>query len=509
MSLNGVPLSRFFLLLLTFWTGALTLSIEVFAFRSMALILSSSIVVTSVIIALVIISLSFGYYLAIRVDAIQRLHKIRWGLFIVCFSLPFMALVAPAVTGVLGPFVYNQDHLIAMGIGSLLSLVLLTLPLPLFLGYVSPLLFSCLRQHYTSDQETAARSFIASGIGSLVGSIVPNLILIPFIGMVHSYLLLAGITAFMLIRLLTKRIFFLTIAIVLALSIAASFLSDTFRYRSYLAVEETPYQTIHVWQHPKNDVITMSFNTQIGSQSYLDERLLYRSRSYFDNVLLFFLNEYPSPKNVLMLGSAGSTISTLANIFLSEHVDLSFTNVDIDPAVHSLAKKWFNAEFDNVRFVSDDARAFIQSERDTYDVIILDVYVNELFIPATLYSVEFFQLVRDRLKDNGIVTMNVNGKGAESPIIRAGLGSLGKVFEHVYVTTNINEGVHFAPILISASPALVDFQAMADVNPIVPLKNELGKMPERTVEVDTKNLPFIEDDRAMIEYLSIATFLTN
>lgn len=499
-------LSRNYLLLLTFWTGLVTLSIEVFSFRSMALILSSSIVVTSIIIALVIISLSFGYYLSIGVQPEKRIKQIARGLVVVCCGLPAMALIAPLATRLLGPFTYSDGHLAAIAATSFVALMILTVPLPLFLGYVSPLLFSVLRRHYPSDQETAAKSFIASGIGSLLGSIVPNLLLIPLIGMMHSYLALAGMTALLLTRLLPLNKALLLLSLVAAISMLISLLSNKLYFRDNIAVSETPYQTIFVWKRPKSDVVTMSFNAQIGNQSYLDEQLAYRSHSYFDNVLLFLLQDYPNKKEVLMLGSAGATISTIANRYLGDTIDLSFTNVDIDPEVHRLAKRWFNADHEGVRFVSEDARSFIRTDSQLYDLVILDVYVNELFIPATLYSVEFFQQVRRRLKPGGIVTMNVNAKGEQSPIIQAGLGSLAKSFDHVYVTTKINEGATFAPILISASQQAIDFQKMADANPAAILHRELGKMPARTRKVEADNLPYIEDDSAMTEYLSIATF---
>ena len=503
----NTKLSRNYVLLLTFWAGLVTLAIEVFSFRSMALIISSSIVVTSIIIAFVIISLSFGYYLSIGVKPENQAKQVSKGLIIVCCSLPAMALIAPVATKLLGPFIYSEGHMAAMAVTSFIALILLTLPLPLFLGYISPLLFSALRQHYPSDQEAAAKSFIASGVGSLLGSIVPNLFLIPFIGMMHSYFALAGVTALLLTRLISFKKSLLLLAVVATTSTIISLFSDRLYFRENLEISETPYQTIFVWKKPKSDIVTMSFNAQIGSQSYLDEKLAYRSSSYFDNVLLFLLKDFPKKKDVLMLGSAGATISTLANRHLGDNINLSFTNVDIDPEVHRLAKRWFKAGHEKVDFVAEDARSFIRKDSRLYDLVILDVYVNELFIPATLYSVEFFQLVRKRLKPGGIVTMNVNAKSSQSPIIRAGLGSLSKAFDNVYVTTNINEGRSFAPILISASQNEIDFLAMAKANPVAILSSELGKMPARTSKVYAKDLPYIEDDSAMTEYLSMATLV--
>ncbi len=112
----------------------------------------------------------------------------------------------------------------------------------------------------------------------------------------------------------------------------------------------------------------------------------------------------PRPKRLLEIGlGGGRTVSYLHRAMPS----LSVTAVEIDPAVVAVARKHFGlVEDKRLQVVVDDGRKFIQENNEKYDIIIIDAY-RGTWVPETLTSVEFFELVKRRLKPGGAVAQNV------------------------------------------------------------------------------------------------------
>ncbi|MDH3692092.1 MAG: fused MFS/spermidine synthase, partial [Gammaproteobacteria bacterium] len=76
---------------------------------------------------------------------------------------------------------------------------------------------------------------------------------------------------------------------------------------------------------------------------------------------------------------------------------------------YDLAQKHFNVNLDkNDRIVFEDARAFLRHSQDQYDLIFLNLYSGS-FIPCHTHTKEALDLMRDRLKPNGLLVSNIVG----------------------------------------------------------------------------------------------------
>jgi predicted O-methyltransferase YrrM len=109
-------------------------------------------------------------------------------------------------------------------------------------------------------------------------------------------------------------------------------------------------------------------------------------------------------KSMLILGSAAGGAIRQAQQVLPE---LAITGVDIDPAVHDVAVKYFGVNPAKAKLVSRDARHFIERDQEHYDFIIVDVYAGE-FLPPHCTSQQFFTRVREHLNPGGAVFINTN-----------------------------------------------------------------------------------------------------
>ncbi|MFD2167698.1 spermidine synthase [Thalassotalea euphylliae] len=114
----------------------------------------------------------------------------------------------------------------------------------------------------------------------------------------------------------------------------------------------------------------------------------------------------PNPERILIIGLGGGTMSNTLHQLLP---NATIENVEIDPAVIDVARKYFSFfENDHVTSVVKDGRIYIKRallKKQTYDWIILDAF-NGDYIPEHLLTKEFLTEAKGLLSDNGVLTAN-------------------------------------------------------------------------------------------------------
>lgn len=115
---------------------------------------------------------------------------------------------------------------------------------------------------------------------------------------------------------------------------------------------------------------------------------------------------HPDPESVLVIGLGGATLPIALHMVLPDAV---IDSVEIDPAVVRVARNYFGyTTGPRQRVFVDDGRAYVERahrEGRQYDIVMLDAFSAD-YIPAHLLTVEFLQLVRDILAQDGIVVAN-------------------------------------------------------------------------------------------------------
>ena len=97
------------------------------------------------------------------------------------------------------------------------------------------------------------------------------------------------------------------------------------------------------------------------------------------------------------------------------------TTVELDPDVVDAAYTWFKLPRDpRLRVEVDDGRRFLQRTDERYDVIMVDAFYSD-GVPFHLTTLEFVELMRERLTPGGVIATNVIGAltGGSSQITRA------------------------------------------------------------------------------------------
>ena len=140
---------------------------------------------------------------------------------------------------------------------------------------------------------------------------------------------------------------------------------------------------------------------------------------------------HQGPKSVLVVGNgAGVTAGALASYPDIERIVIC----EIEPVVPASAKAFFAdvnehvLEDPRVTVVYDDGRHFLQTTDEKFDIITTDPIHPWVRGAATLYSLEYLQLVRQRLAPGGVVTQWVPLYETDPASVKSQLATFAQVF---------------------------------------------------------------------------------
>jgi spermidine synthase len=140
---------------------------------------------------------------------------------------------------------------------------------------------------------------------------------------------------------------------------------------------------------------------------------------------------HPHPKSVLIVGvGAGVTAGAL-----SVHPEVERIVIcEIEPMVPRSARAYFGNEnhhvFDDprVQLVFDDARHFLQTTHEKFDIITSDPIHPWVRGAATLYSLEYLTLAKNHLAPGGVVTQWIPLYETDERSVKSEIGTFAAVF---------------------------------------------------------------------------------
>lgn len=150
------------------------------------------------------------------------------------------------------------------------------------------------------------------------------------------------------------------------------------------------------------------------------------------------------PKNALVIGAGVMQTEALIAADGAE-----VTTVEIDPMVADVGNRLFLAynhmdTLTNRTVVVDDAKHFLATTAARYDLIVADTPAAFSTQPATLYSLPFYQSVRDHLSPRGVFVGNMTSQFVPGDTIsRRVAASVLRTFKQVIVVTPASVGWSF------------------------------------------------------------------
>lgn len=201
--------------------------------------------------------------------------------------------------------------------------------------------------------------------------------------------------------------------------------------------------------------------------------------------------------DILILGMGTGTFAVQCEKYFP---GCNITGVEIDDKITDLAHEYFDLPED-ITVYTYDGRAFLQTDTGKYDVILVDAY-QDITIPFQMSSSEFFNLVKDHLKENGIMVMNMNMHGnGETDITTYLSDTVASVFPNV-ATVNVVGSTNrelFASVNADLFKAL---EYNADFSEDDGLRFQLGKVMDGMIPYESTGL-ILTDDKAPVELLGM------
>jgi spermidine synthase len=173
---------------------------------------------------------------------------------------------------------------------------------------------------------------------------------------------------------------------------------------------------------------------------------------------------HPNPKTVLVVGfGAGVT----AGSFVLHPEVKRIVICEIEPLIPGVVSQYFkNENYDvvhdpRVEIVYDDARHYILTTKEKFDVITSDPIHPWVKGAATLYTKEYFDLVKKHLNPGGIVTQWVPLYESHLDVVKSEFATFFDVFPAGTVWSNDINGKGYDVVLAGqVSPLPIDVDAM-------------------------------------------------
>jgi spermidine synthase len=466
-----------------FAAGIGTLATEIAASRLLAPYFGNSTIVWANVIGLTLASLSLGYWLGGRLA--DRRPSARILGFVVVSAACLIALATLVARPILDLSVEGLDRVSAgAAIGSFFGVLILFVPPVTLMGMVSPFAIRLAIRDVESAGTVAGRLYAVSTIGSLLGTFLSALVLIPAIGTQRTLLASAALIGGTGAVLLGRRWFVLAVALAALLLLPPGAVKGQ---SGLIYEDESRYQFIQVVE--RDGVRRLYLDEGLATHSVWRRDEVLTGGVWDTYIAVVDLLGRP-PERVAMLGNAAGTA---ARAYERYYPTAEIDGVELDPAVSKAGRKYFGmGEIDTLTVHDMDARAFLRRTDERFDVIIVDAY-RPPYVPFYLATEEFFELVRDRLTPGGIVALNVATTPENRDLPEHIGGTLASVLPRAFAW----QPLKFNQIVIgqNGEPTGSERPAPADVAPLV-------EHLRRTMRpIEPSDDPWT-DDRAPVEWIT-------
>lgn len=423
---------------LVFGAGTGSLATEICASRLLAPYFGSSTLVWANLIGIVLAALAAGYWLGGRV-ADRRPDPRLLG------AIVAAAAVAVAATPfVARPFldltVRGLDQVSAgAAIGSFFAVALLFAPAVVLLGAVAPFAIRLALTDVARGGEIAGRFYALSTAGSLLGTFLPALVAIPLVGTQRTLLGTAVVLALSGSLLLGRRGLALAAALAALIAVPPGAVKAS---AGLLHEEESRYQYLQVVQE-SDGARYLHINEGIAVHSVWRSATVLTGGEWDMFLAVPELLGHPVSRIAILGNAGGTTARALRRYYPQATIDA----VELDPAVTRVARRWFGLEEGpRLRVHTADARPFLRSTEERFDLILIDAY-HQPYVPFYLATREFFRLTRERLQPGGIVALNVAMVPGDEALVHGVAGTLRAEYPQVEVWP----ALHYSRLVIGLS----------------------------------------------------------
>lgn len=397
MTNQPAPLKSY--LLIAFVEGAAVMASELLGAKMIAPFYGSSLLVWSSVIGVTLAALATGYfvggYLADKITGNTLLFTV------LAIGSAFIGLM-PVLARLI------MDATLGLGVrtGSLVSTFVFLFPPLVCMGMVSPIIIRLASRDVQHTGRTAGTVYAVSTVGGILATFLVGFYAIPIWGITLPALVAAaGLGVFPILYFLSSKRFPISIGLIILM--AGLFLG--------LGREKADPSVLYQSEGLLGQVIVSQFEHIVRDTVY-HNRVLFVNRLPQANIDLQTRNSLwpyvhststiasikPPGSKALILGFGGGSV---ADEFL--RLGFQVEGCEFDERIANAAKAYFYPD-QNVHIYVDDARHFVRTTQNRYDIVMFDVFSGEHQPPHVL-TLESFHEVKRIIAPDGLVIVNFTG----------------------------------------------------------------------------------------------------
>jgi spermidine synthase len=316
--------------------------------------------------------------------------------------------------------------------------------------------------------------YAANTVGGILGGIGFSIIFIPWLGTQNSQRLLIGLAALAALLMFAmfawksvkdaslaaviRGVVIFAVLVLFPVALAkhvAKIPGELIAYGRNMATRMGEAEMLYVGEGMNNSVAVSKENGSDVRNFHISGKIEASSEPQ-DMRLQRMLGHLPAlvhsgPRSVLIVGcGAGVTAGT----FTLYPGITNITICEMEPLVPHISATYFKDENYGVvtdprtRIIFDDARHYIFTTHDKFDIITSDPIHPWVKGSATLYTKEYFELVKSRLNPGGIVTQWVPLYESDSAVVKSEIATFFQVFPNGTIWSNDQNGKGYDVVLL-------------------------------------------------------------
>ena len=503
------------------WTfalsGALSLALEIVWFRMLVMMLRPTAYAFTIMLAAVLAGIAIGSAVAAPLLARQRpwlavLTVVQLLISVAAVlslnALDYLQTASQQLTPVLTRLGLDP-YLGPIIVGSLLAMM----PTTLLLGFAFPIGLSLWAGRSDESPRRIGLFYSLNVFGAILGSVLGGFILLPLLGSRGSLIATAAVAAVSSVLLAVTQwrmrpnfAGFMAVVGPIAFAMAALNAVDP---------NDITYAAQHrgervMWREEGVQTTVAVHDAGRGGRSnrvmYLDgmhQASDARQMTFVHHRIgAFPVLLHPDPKDALVVGLGGGATGGAVAQYPGVSVDV----VELSSAVVKGASFFSHINFDvlnrpNVRLRVEDGRNYLLTTTKKYDIITADIILPRHAGAGALYSREYFDLVRNALKDDGLA---LQWNGAEGAAYRLILRTFISVFPNTTLWADgtlmvgSKKPLEFSRSAYEQRRRDPQFRKLFDWEFDQIMRTYAGGPPELAAWVGPG--PILTDDKPLIEY---------
>lgn len=346
------------------------------------------------------------------------------------------------------------------------------LPPALFWGASFPLAMAAVAAPGADPARVAGETYAANTVGAIFGAVLFAIVFIPTFGTQGSQKMLMALAAFAALVALVPVVNQWGNRAIPALTLTAAFVGIVFLIMNLARVPWEPlaYGRRAITTRDAGNALYIGegMNSSIVISELPSGRIYFHvsgkteaSTEPFDMRLQRMLGHisalaHPDPKSVLIVGfGAGVT----AGSFTTYDSILKIVICELEKLIPPAATQYFGAENYNVlndrrtEVHYDDARHFVLTTDQKFDIITSDPIHPWVKGAATLYSKEYFEECKRHLNPGGIITQWVPLYESDLETVKSEIATFFEVFPNGTIWANNVEGQGYDVVLLGRNDA--------------------------------------------------------